>query len=255
MKIAWIADNNYNIIKLAGSGFVIGCKRSIQEKIGAGHHFIRQCGSSAVNFLPMHKVSGHFSTIHGKRGIELKIDIRTQIHFYDDDTAYVEIMNGSDVGDERFGEILLLCCFIARVLNTLKRSPAITELAEHLYGLNAQNINEIRLDESSAIVQQKHRYGGKRFINSLKYGKDFLRYNMSTRGFGFLALKIYDYAPNAVYLMIIKFMQRRQNDQEFIAWMARAASISGEMFLTEQYTMRNQNQMAYNATLQGKESQ
>lgn len=200
------------------------------------------------------KVSGHFTTILGKRGIELKIAIKSQIHFYDNDTAYVEIQNGSDVGDERFGEILLLCCFIARVLNALKRSPAITELAEELYGLNAQNIKEIHLDESSAIVEQKHRYGGKRFINSLKFSKDFLRYNMNTRGFGFLALKIYDYAPHAVYLMILKLMQKRQNDQEFIAWMARSASICGEMFLTQQYTMRNQNQMAYNATLQGKES-
>lgn len=183
----------------------------------------------------------------------MKIVVNSEIHFYEDDKAFVQIENKSDVGDERFGEILMFCCFTARILGNLKKDPAVTEMAEVLYGMNSQNIKEIYLEDSYKLVNQKPGVGEKRFINNLKYDKDFLKYNSNTRGFGFLGLTIYEYAPIAVYLLLIKLKQQRSTDQEFISWLARSASICGEMFLTQQFKMRNQNQLAFNATATGKE--
>lgn len=186
--------------------------------------------------------------------VPMRIQMRLEIHFHQQDQASVFLESGTPADEERFGEVVLASLFIARMLVNLgSRNPAALGLAEILSQAGGAGLRQLALydsPDSPRLAPYQGSKGRKGFIAILGASDEILRFSSKSWGMGLMARGAGYYAPNAAMLLLRHFVTRRE-DEEYIDALGEVGRSLGTAFLTGQLSVRSQAQIAMMAASQG----
>jgi tetratricopeptide (TPR) repeat protein len=175
----------------------------------------------------------------------MNIGMNLEIHFHQQDEASVYLESVASGKDEKFGEILLFCCFALRTMSNFGRHSIASSLATMLSQIGDHLIelpNRHSPDEAKLVSYQGNQ-GRKRFVAKLRYNDKNFTFKFKPKGL-FLTGGIDYYAPNSVMILLRYLVEKRIDDEAFISSLSQATKKCGEAYIGRQISMWTHNQTA-----------
>ena len=176
----------------------------------------------------------------------MNIGMNLEVHFYQQDEAsvYLECKNSGKY--EKFGEILLLCCYTLRhIVNFKDDEPIASSIAAFLLQIdNLIDLAEHDIPDVAKLVVYKGSPGRKRFLATLKCTDENLIFKLKAKGFGLFARGMGYYGPNSIVVLLRYLVKKRVNEHEFINALSQAVKKCGEVYYSGQLSLSTQYHFA-----------
>ncbi|CAD7767004.1 MAG: hypothetical protein DNFNHJIP_00410 [Candidatus Argoarchaeum ethanivorans] len=175
----------------------------------------------------------------------MNIGMNLEIHFHQQDEASVYLESDAIGKDEKFGEILLFCCFALRTMSNFGRCSIASSLATRLsqIGDNLIELSNLHSPDEAKLVSYQGNPARKRFVVKLRYNDKNFTFKFKPKGL-FLTGGIDYYAPNSVMILLKYLVEKRIDDEAFISSLSQATKECGDAYIGGKISMRTHNQTA-----------
>ena len=175
----------------------------------------------------------------------MNIGMNLEIHFHQQDEASVYLESDASGKDEKFGEILLFCCFALRTMSNFGRHSIASSLATMLsqIGDHLIELPNLHSPDEAKLVSYQGNQGRKRFVAKLRYNDKNFTFKFKPKGL-FLTGGIDYYAPNSVMILLRYLVEKRIDDEAFISSLSQATKKCGEAYIGRQISMWTHNRTA-----------
>jgi hypothetical protein len=179
-----------------------------------------------------------------------------EVHFHDQDSVSCFFESTATGSKQQFGEILHFCAFSARQLQNIGNHPEADQAAYMLRELDGEPERLGVLANSGRsgdleLAEYAGSQGRKRFETRLDTTDQKFRFKLKAKGFGFRATGMGYYVPSSITALLMYFGKRNQNDAGYLAGLAQAASLLGQLQLEGSLSGRSQINLALFCTATG----
>lgn len=114
----------------------------------------------------------------------MNIGMNLEIHFHQQDEASVYLESDASGKDEKFGEILLFCCFALRTMSNFGRNSIASSLATMLsqIGDHLIELPNLHSPDEAKLVSYQGNQGRKRFVAKLRYNDKNFTFKFKPKG-------------------------------------------------------------------------
>lgn len=176
----------------------------------------------------------------------MKISMKMEVHYHQQDKASLIIESKNSPSEELFGEMLLFCCFVLRLLDKFGKSNAGYALAMSLFEVNDnfKDVNNPKSFNCPKLVEYQEVPGQKQFLLNLEYAKRKINFKMDLKGFGLFKRELGYYGINTVLLFLSYLVKKRCTDEKYMVKLSEVVRNCGQAFTSGQLFKKNENKMA-----------
>jgi hypothetical protein len=176
----------------------------------------------------------------------MKIYMKLEVHYHQQDEASLIFESENSTQEKLFGEILLFCCFVLRLLVKFGKSNAGYALAMSLFEVsdNLKKVNDAKSFNSPKLIEHQEVPGQKQFLLKLEYAKSKINFKMDLKGFGLFKSELDYYGINTVLLFLSYLVNKIIDNEREIARLSEIVKNCGQAFTSGQLSKKNEKKMA-----------
>jgi hypothetical protein len=175
----------------------------------------------------------------------MKTSMKMEVHYHQQDKASLIIESKNSSSEELFGEMLLFCCFVLRLLVKFGKSNAGYALAMSLFEVsdNLKKVNDPKSFNCPKLIEHQEVPGQKQFLLNLDYSKRKINFIMDLKGFGLFKSGLDYYGVNTVLLFLSYLVKKIIDDQRSMAKLSEIIKSCAQAFTSGQLTKKNEKKM------------
>jgi hypothetical protein len=180
----------------------------------------------------------------------MEATLNAEINFHEQEVISVFMEAFSNGIDERLVEITLAAFFALRMVSNLGADPSAQRLAIILSDAHeiSSRFAQGDTDGGFQLIPYPGYQGRKRFVASVRFAQRGSRFDLTSRGLGWLAKGVGYYGPIAVLAYVRALSIKRKADPEFLNELSTALRECGQMQLAGLVTLSNQLQLGMQAS-------
>lgn len=175
----------------------------------------------------------------------MDIHSKLELNFFGEKEASISLENSTEGREEKFGDILMFCCFAIRTIVNFGNNPAAGKLVAGLDLAKEEIVKKkITVICNIDVVKNGNSEGDKGFVADLLCADESFRFVYDTKGFGFFAKGMDYYAPSAVFLLLQYLSEKHHGDKEFVQALKTSIEAIREAHYGQQLQIASQNRVA-----------
>jgi hypothetical protein len=184
----------------------------------------------------------------------VNLNLQLEIHFHQQTEASIFMESSSSGFNQKYGEILLFCLVALRQMVNANKPDITVPLSNLLQevGEYIRQFGNHTPEDGTKLIQYTGSPGRKRFIGALEFKavEGIYKFNWKLKGFGIFSGGLGYYAPVSVTLLLQHLVRKNEYDEQFLAVLAKAARLCGELYNSGVINIRNQSKYALEITNQ-----